>query len=93
MTLAAVVAAGKEHNFDFQTWAGRHSPVHNQARVEGVVNALKTEGVTRVATTGYCYGGRLVFNLGIANVADVSATSHPSALQIDDFEVRPMPDL
>ncbi|KZV64009.1 alpha/beta-hydrolase [Peniophora sp. CONT] len=80
-----LVALGKEHNWDFQAWASRHGFAHNLPRVRGVIDALKADGVARVATTGYCFGGHLVFDIALAGVSDVSAASHPSALQVEDF--------
>jgi len=43
---------------------------------------LREEGVVAFGATGYCFGGRYVFDLAIENVIQVSATSHPSSLQI-----------
>ena len=61
-------------------WIGRHSSAHNVARVKSVINALKSEGVTRFGATGYCYGGRLIFDLVYDGELNVAATSHPSLL-------------
>ncbi|KAI0027332.1 alpha/beta-hydrolase, partial [Vararia minispora EC-137] len=72
--------------FDFMAWLGRHSPAHNFTRVKGVLDELRKQGVTRFAGTGYCYGGRMVFDFAFADEIQVSATSHPSLLQIADLE-------
>ncbi|KZV70953.1 alpha/beta-hydrolase [Peniophora sp. CONT] len=73
-------------NFDFMAWIGRHSPAHNLTRVKGVINALKSEGVTHFGATGYCYGGRVIFDLVYAGELNAGATSHPSLLSIEDLE-------
>ncbi|VDB90209.1 unnamed protein product [Peniophora sp. CBMAI 1063] len=72
--------------FDFMAWLGRHSPAHNLPRIKGVINALKAEGVTRFGATGYCYGGKMIFDLVYDGELDVGATSHPSLLSIQDLE-------
>ncbi|KAI0030031.1 Alpha/Beta hydrolase protein [Vararia minispora EC-137] len=51
---------------DREGWLARHSPAHNLARFKGVLDALRRQGVTRFGATGYCYGGRLVFDLVFA---------------------------
>lgn len=68
-------------------WVARHSPAHNLPRVKSVINALRSEGVTRVGATGYCYGGRMIFDLVYDGELDVAATSHPSLLSDEDLEV------
>lgn len=68
-------------------WLGRHSPAHNLSRVKSVINALKSDGVARFGATGYCYGGRVIFDLVYDGELDVGATSHPSLLSIQDLEV------
>ncbi|VDC04521.1 unnamed protein product [Peniophora sp. CBMAI 1063] len=73
-------------HFDWPEWIGRHSPTHNLPRVKGVINALKIEGVSRLGATGYCYGGRIVFDLTFDGEIDVAATAHPSMLSVEDLE-------
>jgi dienelactone hydrolase len=53
-----------------------------------VIAELKDQGVTKFGATGYCFGGRYVFDLAFENIIKVGATSHPSFLQIPDLQVR-----
>ncbi|KAJ7665611.1 alpha/beta-hydrolase [Mycena rosella] len=47
-----------------------------------VITALKADGVTSFGATGYCFGGRYVFDLTLDGVISSAAMSHPSLLQI-----------
>ncbi|KAF8056068.1 dienelactone hydrolase endo-1,3,1,4-beta-D-glucanase [Lyophyllum atratum] len=69
-------------NFDFATWIKSHGPAQTRPVLDKVVKALKEEGVVAFGATGYCFGGRYVFDLAFENVIKVAATSHPSLLQI-----------
>ncbi|TFK39472.1 chlorocatechol-degradation protein [Crucibulum laeve] len=67
---------------DIQEWFKSHGEKQTRPTLDKVINALKAEGVTTFAATGYCFGGRYVFDLGFENVIAVGATSHPSLLQV-----------
>ncbi|KAH7877336.1 uncharacterized protein C8R40DRAFT_1159771 [Lentinula edodes] len=55
--------------------------------LDKVIAALKGQGVTAFAATGYCYGGRLVFDLAFENITSASIANHPSHLKSpDDLE-------
>lgn len=75
-------------DFDFVAWLAKHGPEQVRPPIDEVVDALKKEGVTIFAATGYCFGARYVFNLAFDNVIQVAAISHPSFLKVpDDLEV------
>ncbi|KAJ3874147.1 hypothetical protein F5051DRAFT_462723 [Lentinula edodes] len=64
--------------------------------LDKVIAALKGQGVTAFAASGYCYGGRLVFDLAFENITSASIANHSSHLKSpDDLEVfpstRPLP--
>ncbi|KAF8074667.1 dienelactone hydrolase endo-1,3,1,4-beta-D-glucanase [Lyophyllum atratum] len=69
-------------NFDFAAWINSHGPAQTRPVLDKVVEALKEEGVVAFGATGYCFGGRYVFDLAFENIIKVAATSHPSLLQI-----------
>jgi len=72
--------AGK--TFDIGKWFGNgHDQKHTRPPLDKVINALKEQGVTKFAATGYCFGGRYVFDLAFENVIQVSVVAHPSLLQ------------
>ncbi|KAK7050316.1 dienelactone hydrolase endo-1,3,1,4-beta-D-glucanase [Favolaschia claudopus] len=74
--------------FDIHAWLNNgHSQAEIRPVIDKVIAALKASGVTTFAATGYCLGGRYVFDLGIDNVIKVGATSHPSSISSPvDFE-------
>lgn len=51
-----------------------------------MISSLKEKGVKEFAAVGYCYGARLVFDLAFGGEIKVSAASHPSLLQLEDFD-------
>ncbi|KAF8271804.1 dienelactone hydrolase endo-1,3,1,4-beta-D-glucanase [Lactarius quietus] len=59
-------------NFDIATWFAKHASDHTGKRVRTVIEELKSKGVTVFGATGYCYGGRLVFDLAFDNIISVS---------------------
>ena len=75
-------------NYDWSKWIVHNTPAYNLPRVKGVIDALRSEGATHFGATGYCYGGRIVFDLAFAGEIDVAAASHPSLLSDEDLEVR-----
>lgn len=68
------------------TWFQQHKPDRTIKRVQAVIDVLKAQGVQEFAAVGYCYGGRLVFDLAFAGAIKVAATAHPSQLQAADIE-------
>ena len=75
--------------FDIASWLQRHPAPRALEVVRAVAAALKTEGATRFGATGYCYGGRLCFDMGFENEIHVAAMAHPSLLKYpEDFQVR-----
>ncbi|PBK65878.1 alpha/beta-hydrolase [Armillaria solidipes] len=73
--------------FDFAGWLPNHSSAHTRPSLDRVIAALKESGVTEFGATGYCFGGRYVFDLAFEDVLKVAVVSHPSLLKFpDDFE-------
>ena len=74
-------------NFDFNSWGARHPPARGLEILIAVIDSLKAEGVTKFGGLGYCFGGRLCFDLVYAGRLAVVATSHPSLLKVpEDLE-------
>ena len=75
-------------NFNREKWLAAHGPESWRAIVDSVVEALKADGVTKIGTTGYCFGAPPAFYLAFKNEAHVTVLAHPSRLAIPgDFEV------
>jgi len=78
---------GTAPGFNVQAWFPKHGSDQVRKAIDPVIEALKADGVTRFGTTGYCFGGRYVFDLAFENVSHVSVAAHPSLLKIpDDLE-------
>ncbi|KIJ57133.1 hypothetical protein M422DRAFT_23237 [Sphaerobolus stellatus SS14] len=73
--------------FDVKGWIGKHDESATRPLLDPVIAALKERGITQFGATGYCFGGKYVFNLAQENVIKVGAVSHPSLLKRpDDIE-------
>ena len=80
---------GLPSDFDIGAWVGRHPVDQVLELIRKVMAVLKAGGVTRFASTGYCYGGRTGFDLGFTNELAVVTMAHPSLLKPDvDLPVR-----
>lgn len=75
--------------FDLNAWFARHGSHTWIPAVDSVVKALKEEhGVTKIGTTGYCFGAPPAFYLACENESQVTVVAHPAQLDIPaDFEV------
>ncbi|KAJ7133255.1 dienelactone hydrolase endo-1,3,1,4-beta-D-glucanase [Mycena epipterygia] len=83
---AAVLEPGAAP-FDWQAWLVRHGAEPTRPLIDAVVSALKVDGVTAIAATGYCFGGRYVFDLAFEGIIQVASVAHPSLLKVpDDLE-------
>ncbi|KAK7027269.1 hypothetical protein VNI00_015358 [Paramarasmius palmivorus] len=69
-------------NFDVVAWFSKHTQETTRPILDKVINSLKEQGVKEFGATGYCFGGRYVFDLALDNVIKAGATSHPSLIQI-----------
>ncbi|TFK69288.1 chlorocatechol-degradation protein [Pluteus cervinus] len=67
--------------FDTGAWFARHPAETARPYLDSVISALKKQGIKELGGTGYCYGGRMVFDLAFANAIQVAVASHPSLLQ------------
>jgi len=74
-------------DWDISKWFPNHGSAQTRPPLDKVIAALKEQGVKKIAATGYCFGGRYVFDLAFDSVIDVSVVSHPSLLKVpDDIE-------
>jgi len=73
--------------FDIMKWFQSHGTEQTTAPLMKVIEGLKEKGVTKFGATGYCFGGRYVFNLAFENNIHVAVVAHPSLLKFpDDLE-------
>ncbi|EIW79006.1 dienelactone hydrolase endo-1,3,1,4-beta-D-glucanase [Coniophora puteana RWD-64-598 SS2] len=67
--------------YNLQPWLAKHGPAQALPYLYKAIAGLKDRGVTRLAAVGYCYGGRLAWDLAIDNVTQVTIVNHPSLLK------------
>ncbi|KAJ6582983.1 dienelactone hydrolase endo-1,3,1,4-beta-D-glucanase [Mycena vulgaris] len=67
---------------DREKWFSNHGAAQTRPPIDSVIAALKAEGVTGFAATGYCFGARYVVDLAFDNIIRASALSHPSRLEV-----------
>ncbi|KAF7966698.1 hypothetical protein HWV62_37322 [Athelia sp. TMB] len=70
--------------FDVRAWFARHPLGSYRAPIDSVIAQLRAEGVTRLGATGYCLGGRSVFDLAFDRAIDVAVVAHPSFIAVPD---------
>lgn len=68
--------------FNFGAWLPNHTAEKTRPPLDKVVEALRIQGISEFAATGYCFGGRYTFDLAFDNVIKVAVVSHPSFLQV-----------
>jgi len=77
-------AFNPDSGIDFMGWLGKHMPDTAQPLVNDVIKDLKTQGITKFATIGYCYGARIGFNLAFSGESAATVANHPSFLKTPD---------
>ncbi|KAJ7922538.1 chlorocatechol-degradation protein [Mycena leptocephala] len=70
--------------FDREKWHESHGSAQTRPSIDQVIAALKREGVTSFAATGYCFGARYAVDLAFEHVVKVSVISHLGQLVIPD---------
>jgi len=79
---AAADALKPGSNFDLVKWIGNHTQAQTRPFLDKVIDALKGQGIQTLGATGYCFGGRYVFDLAFDNIIKAAVVSHPSLLQV-----------
>ncbi|KAI0741665.1 dienelactone hydrolase endo-1,3,1,4-beta-D-glucanase [Daedaleopsis nitida] len=72
--------------FDRAAWAARHTPDTWKPVLDAVVDALRSQGVTWIGTTGYCFGAKPAWYLALKGTSTVTVITHPSRLSVDDLQ-------
>ncbi|KAK4048691.1 hypothetical protein OIV83_004661 [Microbotryomycetes sp. JL201] len=71
-------------NFDLGKWIGKHGADVTRPHIDNVMKALKDKGVTTLAASGFCFGGRYVADLVIDDQLKTAIVNHPSLLKFPD---------
>jgi dienelactone hydrolase len=75
-------------NFNITAWSARHGPDVTEPILAKGLAYLKAAGVEKIATAGYCYGGRYAFRLLASSWGgdvDAAYAAHPSFLGDDEI--------
>lgn len=73
--------------YDFRPFLSKHPLERSMKPINALIEALKEQGVTRFAATGYCFGAKNVIEMAIAGQIVAGALNHPSRLnKPKDFE-------
>jgi len=68
--------------FNSTLWTLTHNPAAIDPKLAKAVLYLQSKGFTRIATTGYCFGGRYAFRLLAAGTGvGAGFAAHPSLLE------------
>jgi len=81
------LSSGRDIGADIASWLLNHTEEKTRPNIDKVMEALKSTGVTELAATGYCFGGRYTFDLAFENIIKVAVVAHPFLIKIpDDLE-------
>jgi len=68
-------------------WLSRHPDEVARPPLDTFIGGLRERGITVLGATGYCLGGRYVFDLAFDHIIKASVIAHPSRLEVPaDFE-------
>jgi len=71
-------ALGPGSDYDVIAWFTKHTQEATRPPLDKLIGALKAAGVTKFGATGYCFGGRYVFDLAFDNVIHAAVANHPT---------------
>ncbi|ESW22404.1 hypothetical protein PHAVU_005G151100 [Phaseolus vulgaris] len=66
-------------------WLKDHEPGKDFEEAKPIIEALKRKGVSAVGVAGFCWGAKIVTNLGKAKLVQASVLLHPSYITVDDI--------
>ncbi|KIK27154.1 hypothetical protein PISMIDRAFT_199985 [Pisolithus microcarpus 441] len=76
--------AWNNRGFNVHDWIDKHPAEVTWPVIREVIQALRDQGVTSFAVTGYCLGGRYAIDLACHQIVDVLIIAHPSQVK-DDY--------
>ncbi|KAJ7672884.1 hypothetical protein B0H17DRAFT_1243238, partial [Mycena rosella] len=62
---------------DLLKWLSTHGTADTRPLLDSVIVALKADGVTSFGATGYCFGGRYVFDFPFDGIVSAASVAHP----------------
>ncbi|XP_062231322.1 endo-1,3;1,4-beta-D-glucanase-like isoform X1 [Phragmites australis] len=69
-----------------EMWLQSHTPKKACEEAKPVIAALKEKGVSTIGAAGYCWGAKVVVELGKVHEIQAAVLLHPSLLTVDDMK-------
>nr|XP_009417916.1 PREDICTED: endo-1,3;1,4-beta-D-glucanase-like isoform X1 [Musa acuminata subsp. malaccensis] len=70
-------------------WIQSHSPDKGCQDAKPIIAALKNKGISAVGAAGFCWGGKVVFELAKSSEIEAAVLCHPSFVNVDDVKGIP----
>ncbi|XP_058077827.1 endo-1,3;1,4-beta-D-glucanase-like [Magnolia sinica] len=67
-------------------WKKDHGTDKGTEDAEAVVAALKSKGISAIGAAGFCWGAKVVVELGKQSLINAAALCHPSFVTVDDIK-------
>ncbi|XP_058077821.1 endo-1,3;1,4-beta-D-glucanase-like [Magnolia sinica] len=69
-----------------QGWIKDHGTDKGTEDAKAVVAALKSKGISAIGAAGFCWGAKVVVELGKQSLIDAAVLCHPSFVTVDDIK-------
>ncbi|KAE8076949.1 hypothetical protein FH972_015566 [Carpinus fangiana] len=67
-------------------WLKDHGTDKGFEEAKTVIEAIKSQGVCSVGASGFCWGAKVVVELGKSELIQAAVLSHPSFVSVDDIK-------
>ncbi|GAB2295147.1 hypothetical protein Dimus_029321 [Dionaea muscipula] len=72
-------------------WLKDHGQDKGFEEVKPIIEALKSKGVSKIGAAGFCWGAKVVVQLGIYEHIQAAVLLHPSFVSVDEIKVVKAP--
>lgn len=69
-----------------QVWLKSHMPDKGAEDAKLIIAALRSKGMSAIGAAGFCWGAKVVVELGKSNYIQSAVLLHPSFVTVDDFK-------
>ncbi|RDX83066.1 hypothetical protein CR513_36062, partial [Mucuna pruriens] len=73
-------------NRPYPAWIKDHSPDKGFEAAKPIIEALKSKGVSAIASVGFCWGAKVVVELAKSKLIQTAVLIHPSSVSLDDIK-------
>ncbi|GAB2210291.1 hypothetical protein Droror1_Dr00015554 [Drosera rotundifolia] len=75
----------------FFVWQKDHGADKVYEEAKPVIDALKSKGVTKIGSAGFCWGAKVVVQLGISEHIQAAVLLHPSFVTVEEIKAVKAP--